>query len=67
MVVALVEKPDKPVDLVSGLLAESPYRLKHFLGGNVGRQIERILGALRPSGGLFADVFVGGVLCTLSA
>ena len=34
IVVRLVEKSDKPVDLVSGFLAESPYRLEHFLGGS---------------------------------
>src|SRR5450432_1362987 len=47
MVVAFVEKPDKLVNFVSGLLAESPYRLKQFLGGIVCGQIERLLRLLR--------------------
>jgi hypothetical protein len=34
VVVCVVKKPDKPVDLVSGFLAESPYRLERFVGGN---------------------------------
>src|ERR1700687_1437517 len=34
IVVGLVQEPDQPVDLVSGLLAESPYGLKSFFGGN---------------------------------
>lgn len=29
----IVQKPNEPVYLVSGFLAESPYRAKDFLGG----------------------------------
>jgi len=40
VIVGLVQKPDQPVNYVSGFLAESPYGAEDLFGGNVGLLIK---------------------------
>ena len=54
------------ISLVSGGLAESPYRLERLLG-RYGRGIVKLTSRVLGSFGVPADEFVSGVLCTLSA
>jgi hypothetical protein len=62
MVVSLIEEPDKPVNLVTGVLAELAYRAEDVLRRSVVFDVQPIQAGRRVS----ADVFVRG-LCTLSA
>ena len=49
VIVSLVEKPDKPIDLVPGFPAELADCDKDLFGGDVRWEIQRILGVLWPS------------------
>jgi hypothetical protein len=57
-----IEPVDQALDLVAGGPADSPKRLKENFGGN-----SAPADSAGRSRGVFADVFVGGVLYTLSA
>jgi hypothetical protein len=48
LIVGLVEKSDKPVNLVAGFLAESPYRLERFFWSDGGRIVKRTSGLRWP-------------------
>ncbi len=55
IVIGLVEKPDKSVNLVSGLLAQGAYRLKRFLGVTGVRMYRVASGALADVAVLFSE------------
>jgi hypothetical protein len=48
VVVGVIEKPDKPVDLVSGLPAESPNGEEDFFRGNGRLDVQRTSGVRWP-------------------